>query len=269
MKPLHDEELLRRTLQEIYADYPQPSRNDWEREVMWKINIESAFLEEKKARKRTYIGWWATASAVAAVGLLLLAFTFWPQPNTPSKQQHVVAQTTANMQAEVSPIDTTLDAEEDEYKACPKETSAQQSVPKGKPKEAVRTVSRPQRLVNASPAQEQVPQAKSNQTTHTEELPPYERPRLPRNHRPAKKKPMLVTKEALLCMNDFSLAAYDRLMGLEEEQPKHEKPIDPATEPTDTSVLRRMAASPMTALGQDLQHKELAFRGASKQNTNN
>lgn len=264
MKPSNEDKLLRRTLQDIYSDYPLPSQNDWEQEVMRKIGVMPVPHEEKKARRRTYIGWWAAASAVAAVGLLLLTVTFWPQPNTPAKRQHVVARTDTNKQSAASPIDITSAPHEEVCVTRPKNTSTQHSAPKGKPQVTVQTTPGSQRLAKVSPTQAQEANAESAQKTHTEALPPYERPLLQRPPHPTKKKPILVTEEALLRMNDFSLAAYDKLMGIEVGQPKPEKPFAPAAEPTLVRVSQRMAATPMTALSQDLQSKELAFSGTSK-----
>lgn len=257
MKTSNDDKLLHHTLQEMYSDYPLPSRSDWEQEVMQKINGTPAPQKVEKRRKRTYFGWWAAASAVAAVGLLLLTVTFWPQPNTASLQQQKLAQTDTNKQVTVAPI-------EKESIPTPSVTPIQRSEPKEKPQKAVQTASVSKRVAKTKPTQAQSANSESTQEMSAESLPPYERPRVLREPRPIRRRSLLVTEEALRNMNDFSLAAHDKLMGIEVGQPKPENPFVPATKPTIVRVSQSMAATPITALGQDLQGKELAFRGTTK-----
>jgi len=216
MNTTTDDSLLRRTLQEIYADYPQSSRNDWEREVMREIGVVAAPREEKQSGKRAYIGWWAGAAAVAAVGLLLLAVTFWPQSRPTAKPQPAVVQTSVKKQSLALPL------EEKVTDIHPVSTDQQSKLVASTEADA-RTVSAPQRLAKVMSSSEPQVAPETVDKTETEALSPYERPRILREPRSAKRRLLIVTEEVPRQINGFSLEAYDRLIGMEVKTPKPDK----------------------------------------------
>lgn len=252
MKPSHDDTILRRTLQEIYDDYPQSGQDGWEQEVMRKISVTSVPHKETPARKRTAIGWWVSVAAVAAVGVLLLTVTFWPQSDTEMEQLPVVAQTDMKKKAPTLPI-------EEERVRTERETPVEISEPREIPKETEQTTSVPSKHKVAAPKQEKQETAEVAQETQPEALPPYERPRIQRGLRSTQRQLRIVTEEALRNINDFSLAAYDRLSGIEVGQPQPEEITVAPTEPTVVRVSQRMSATAISALSQDQQHRKLAL----------
>lgn len=243
----HDDTLLRHTLQEIYSNSPQPSNGDWEQDLMRKI--QSMPVTEEKSHTHVFHGWWIVASAVAAMALLVLTVTFWPMPEATTPQVETIKPTVAPPPAP-TPLTT---KRENPPEPMPVAASKPEQTP---PPARVTATKRATRHAQASaPVQTQSAVSQlTEEKMEAETLPPYERPRRMVAPRQPARHLALVPAEDLRNMNDFSLAAYDRLMGIAEETSLPEQPVPTASSHNaSVRVAQSMAATTSTALSQDLQ----------------
>lgn len=264
MKPSHDDTLLRRTLQEIYSAEPQSTKSDWEQMVMQEIDKMSAPEKKEKRRKGIYIGWLASAAVAAVVALFFMITTEGSLSDSSSLPQSELAQSDSGKQVSPTPIKKV---------SAPTSYVAEVSQPASKatPQKDVQTASEVKSTKQTANVQKQtanvqkqLTQAESAQKVEAKAVSPYERGVIRKETRPTRNSPVKVDEEDLRRMNDFSLAAYDRLRGIEVGQPQPEEPAKPAAEPTVVRVARSMSATAITALSQDLQHRKLAFVDTSK-----
>lgn len=257
MKPSHDDTLLRCTLQEIYSAEPQSTKSDWEQIVMQEIDKMSAPEKKEKRWKGIYIGWLASAAVAAVVALFFMITTEGSLSDSSSLPQSELAQSDSGKQVSPTPIKKV---------SAPTSYVAEVSQPASKatPQKDVQTASEVKSTKQTANVQKQLTQAESAHKVEAKAVSPYERSVIRKETRPTRNSHVKVNEEDLRRMNDFSLAAYDRLRGIEVGQPQPEEPAKPAAEPTVVRVARSMSATAITALSQDLQHRKLAFVDTSK-----